>query len=68
MFYLSWSCCIADGDKPAPKVAKKKEPKVEPKKEPEEDLDLASVVKRRRLLAAKTKAEREVQEKVERER
>ncbi|XP_030849872.1 tyrosine-protein kinase BAZ1B-like [Strongylocentrotus purpuratus] len=56
--------------KPAPKAGKKTkiEPKKEPKKEEEESLDLASVVKRRRLMVAKTKAEKEVQEKIEKER
>ena len=60
-------------EKPKEKrVRKKKEVKQEVKEEPEaavdESLDLASVVKRRRLLAAKTKAEKEEQEKIEREK
>ncbi|XP_071795447.1 tyrosine-protein kinase BAZ1B-like isoform X3 [Asterias amurensis] len=60
-------------EKPKEKrVRKKKEVKQEVKVEPEaavdESLDLASVVKRRRLLAAKTKAEKEEQEKIEREK
>ncbi|XP_022094997.1 tyrosine-protein kinase BAZ1B-like isoform X3 [Acanthaster planci] len=60
-------------DKPKEKKSRKKKHAKQDKEETtleenEENLDLASVVKRRRLLAAKTKAEREEQEKMEREK
>ncbi|XP_038053191.1 tyrosine-protein kinase BAZ1B-like isoform X2 [Patiria miniata] len=65
---------VKPDEKPKEKKGRKKKDVKENKEETdstnetEENLDLASVVKRRRLLAAKTKAEREEQEKIEREK
>ena len=60
-------------DKSKQKKGRKKHDAKQDKPEPileenDENLDLASVVKRRRLLAAKTKAEKEEQQKLEREK
>ena len=73
MFAANGESSDKDAKKTKPKKTTKKDTKPEPKEtkpeEPaEEVLDLASVVKRRRVLTAQMKAEKAEQERLDRER